>query len=199
LLSVPSVSHSLGRFDFCLHPFVSPVLPNVKAHKIVASWTAMQKIDRENGCLFVEPGSHKAGRLHLHTYPNDGIVNKAYHGIHSRDEASTEGLLHVEMEAGDTLFFHPLLIHGSGTSSHSMHAYSSASLSRSGDTRLLLLPHGAQAQWLSGSTALQLQRPQSRCDAAPHASKLWQIACARLSALFGLALFGRDHAQPSPP
>jgi len=84
------------------------------AHKIVASWTAMQKIDRENGCLFVEPGSHKAGRLHLHTYPNDGIVNKAYHGIHSRDEASTEGLLHVEMEAGDTLFFHPLLIHGSG-------------------------------------------------------------------------------------
>ncbi len=73
----------------------------------------MQKIDRENGCLFVQPGSHK-GDLHLHTYPTDGIVNKAYHGIHNLSEADTTNMLHVEMEAGDTLFFHPLLIHGSG-------------------------------------------------------------------------------------
>lgn len=36
----------------------------------------MQKIDRENGCLFVQPGTHK-GKLIKHTYPNDGIVNKA--------------------------------------------------------------------------------------------------------------------------
>jgi len=83
------------------------------AHKIVASWTAMQKIDKENGCLFVQPGTHK-GDLHLHKYPNDGIVNKAYHGIHSLSEADTAGMLHVEMDVGDTLFFHPLLIHGSG-------------------------------------------------------------------------------------
>ena len=31
----------------------------------------MQKIDKENGCLFVKPGSH-TGKLLKHEYPNDG-------------------------------------------------------------------------------------------------------------------------------
>lgn len=83
------------------------------AHRIVASWTAMQKIDRENGGLFVQPGSHK-GQLFKHTYPDDGIVNKAYHGIQNMSEKDGERMLHVEMDVGDTLFFHPLLVHGSG-------------------------------------------------------------------------------------
>lgn len=82
--------------------------------KICATWTAMQHIDQKNGCLYVQPGSHKQGELYKHTYPNDGIVNKAYHGIHTLTEKDSEEMLHVEMEIGDTLFFHPLLIHGSG-------------------------------------------------------------------------------------
>lgn len=84
------------------------------ADTIVASWTAMQTINKANGCLFVQPGSHKRGQLLKHTYPNDGVVNKAYHGIHNLTEKDTASMLHVEMEPGDTLFFHPLLIHGSG-------------------------------------------------------------------------------------
>lgn len=83
------------------------------AHQIVASWTAMQKIDRQNGCLFVQPGTHK-GSLRRHTYPSDGVVNKAYHGILDCSEQDGDAMLHVEMEPGDTLFFHPLLVHGSG-------------------------------------------------------------------------------------
>jgi len=39
-------------------------------------------------------------------------VNKAYHGIQNYDPSMPR--LHVEMEAGDTVFFHPILIHGSG-------------------------------------------------------------------------------------
>lgn len=35
-----------------------------------------------------------------------------YHGI--KDCDSNIPLLHLEMNAGDTVFFHPLLIHGSG-------------------------------------------------------------------------------------
>lgn len=35
-----------------------------------------------------------------------------YHGI--RDYDPSIPLLHLEMNAGDTVFFHPLLIHGSG-------------------------------------------------------------------------------------
>lgn len=35
-----------------------------------------------------------------------------YHGIMDFDPAAKR--VHLEMEAGDTVFFHPLLIHGSG-------------------------------------------------------------------------------------
>jgi len=83
------------------------------AEHVVAAWTAMQHIDRENGCLCVDPGTHK-GKLFRHEYPSDGIVNKAYHGIQGMTEEDTKSLAHLVMEPGDTVFFHPLLIHGSG-------------------------------------------------------------------------------------
>ena len=35
-----------------------------------------------------------------------------YHGVRDYDKSSPR--VHLEMEAGDTVFFHPLLIHGSG-------------------------------------------------------------------------------------
>ena len=36
-----------------------------------------------------------------------------YHGVQDYDPHSPR--VHLEMEAGDTVFFHPILIHGSGT------------------------------------------------------------------------------------
>lgn len=90
-----------------LHYF--PMRP---ADRIVCSWTAMQKINRENGCLVVLPGTHK-GTLLQHDYPDwKGGVNKMYHGI--RDFDPNANKVHLEMEEGDTVFFHPILIHGSG-------------------------------------------------------------------------------------
>jgi phytanoyl-CoA hydroxylase len=62
----------------------------------------------------VAPGTHRSGRLYLHEYPNDGVVNKAYHGIQGTTEADTTRLTPLIMEPGDTVFFHPLLHHGSG-------------------------------------------------------------------------------------
>jgi ectoine hydroxylase-related dioxygenase (phytanoyl-CoA dioxygenase family) len=41
-----------------------------------------------------------------------GGVNKMYHGIMDYDPSYPRQ--HLEMQAGDTVFFHPLLIHGSG-------------------------------------------------------------------------------------
>lgn len=38
-----------------------------------------------------------------------------YYGIRSLDNERISKRVHLEMEAGDTVFFHPLLIHGSGT------------------------------------------------------------------------------------
>ncbi|XP_061411607.1 phytanoyl-CoA dioxygenase, peroxisomal-like isoform X1 [Lethenteron reissneri] len=82
------------------------------AERIVCSWTAMQHIDRENGTLVVLPGTHK-GDLKPHAYPEwEGGVNKLYLGL--RDFDPTAPRFHLSMEKGDTVFFHPLLIHGSG-------------------------------------------------------------------------------------
>ncbi|XP_043254188.1 phytanoyl-CoA dioxygenase, peroxisomal-like isoform X2 [Colletes gigas] len=85
------------------------------ADLIVAAWTAMEPCTRENGCLFVSPGTHARDRLHTHDYPpgtEPGSVNKFYHGI--LDLPESMDWVHLEMEPGDTVFFHPLLIHGSG-------------------------------------------------------------------------------------
>lgn len=73
----------------------------------------METVNRANGCLVVSPGSH-IGELREHEYPNwEGGVNKMYYGIRDFDFKNNE-LIHLEMETGDTVFFHPLLIHGSG-------------------------------------------------------------------------------------
>lgn len=82
------------------------------ADRVVCSWTAMQKVNRENGCLVVLPGTHK-GELLKHDYPEwEGGVNKMYHGV--RDFDPNAPRVHLPMDTGDTVFFHPLLIHGSG-------------------------------------------------------------------------------------
>ncbi|XP_077869751.1 phytanoyl-CoA dioxygenase, peroxisomal-like [Saccoglossus kowalevskii] len=81
------------------------------AERIVCAWTAMERIHRDNGCLVVLPGTHK-GSLQPHEYPDwKGGVNKMYHGI--RNYMPDHPRVHLEMDAGDTVFFHPLLIHGS--------------------------------------------------------------------------------------
>lgn len=82
------------------------------ADRIVCAWTAMETVNRQNGCLVVLPGTH-TGILKEHDYPEwEGGVNKMYHGV--RDYNPDHPRVHLEMEKGDTVFFHPLLIHGSG-------------------------------------------------------------------------------------
>tara|TARA_B100000953_G_scaffold255503_1_gene219327 strand:+ start:1846 stop:2604 length:759 start_codon:yes stop_codon:yes gene_type:complete len=77
---------------------------------IVATWTAMLPSTRRTGCLAVIPGSHK-GTLLKHVNPDWEHLNFAFYGI---ETPNLEERVHIEMEPGDTLFFHPLLIHGSG-------------------------------------------------------------------------------------
>jgi len=88
------------------------------ANRIVAIWTAMQKINHFNGGLAVFPGTHKnrpGGELLNHRYPNwEGGYNKAYFEIDD-DSLSLQmnELVYPEFEVGDTILFHPLVIHGS--------------------------------------------------------------------------------------
>lgn len=81
------------------------------ADRIVCSWTAMEEITPANGCLIVLPGTHK-GVLQQHDYPSwEKGVNKMYHGVRGYDN---HPVVELPMEKGDTVFFHPILIHGSG-------------------------------------------------------------------------------------
>lgn len=85
------------------------------ADRIVAVWAAMQAMDRENGCLVVYPGSHK-GEFLEHGIPDwsaEGGVNKAYWGI-KKMPSEDAPKIYLKMEPGDVVFFHPLVIHGSG-------------------------------------------------------------------------------------
>lgn len=94
-----------------LHPLHQDLhyFPFRPPHKIVASWTAVERVDEKNGCLYVVPGTHE-GALYKHEYPK-GYKNAMYHGVQGFDHLPK---VHVVMDRGDTVFFHPLLLHGSG-------------------------------------------------------------------------------------
>lgn len=95
------------------HPLHQDLLyfPVRPPNKIVAAWTALQDITPDNGCLVVIPGTHK-GPLLEHGYPEwEGGVNKAFYGIKN---CNYDDLIPLPMKKGETVFFHPLLIHGSG-------------------------------------------------------------------------------------
>ncbi|XP_063919037.1 phytanoyl-CoA dioxygenase, peroxisomal-like [Zophobas morio] len=94
-----------------LHPVHQDLhaFPFRPADRIVASWTAMEKIDRSNGGLYVVPGSHNL-ELQLHDYFED-FKNTLYFGVKGFDHLPKA---YLEMEKGDTVFFHPLILHGSG-------------------------------------------------------------------------------------
>ncbi len=80
------------------------------ADMIVGTWTAIDRTTRENGCLAVIPGSHRGG-LYEHGEPNWEHLNFGFFAARGVD---AEARVHVEMAPGDTLLFHPLLLHGSG-------------------------------------------------------------------------------------
>lgn len=82
------------------------------ADRIVAAWTALEDATTENGCLVVIPGTHKS-QLLPHTYPEwEGGANKLYHGVKNYNP---DDLIPLPMRRGQTVFFHPLLLHGSGS------------------------------------------------------------------------------------
>ncbi|XP_046681576.1 phytanoyl-CoA dioxygenase, peroxisomal-like [Homalodisca vitripennis] len=97
-----------------VHPLHQDLLyfPFRPADLIVGVWTAMETVDSDNGCLVVVPGSHKNGKLHRHaTQQFQTGAFKTFYGV--KDMQDTE-VVPLHMEKGDTVFLHPLLIHGSG-------------------------------------------------------------------------------------
>nr|UHN91811.1 phytanoyl-CoA dioxygenase [Epicauta chinensis] len=81
------------------------------SERIVAALTAIEPMTPENGCLYVVPGTHK-GQFYPHTYP-EGFRFKFYHGIYQLNPDDLPKT-YIRLEKGDVIFFHPLILHGSG-------------------------------------------------------------------------------------
>ncbi|MGK7394357.1 MAG: phytanoyl-CoA dioxygenase family protein [Candidatus Cyclobacteriaceae bacterium M3_2C_046] len=76
---------------------------------LVSAFISVDKATRENGCLQVIKGSHQLGRInHVLTGDQAGADQERVNEVLKRME-----LVHVEMDPGDTLFFHCNLLHRS--------------------------------------------------------------------------------------
>ena len=76
---------------------------------LTTAYIAVDPATRENGCLQVIRGSHQAGRVeHVLTGDQAGADTERVENLLKRLE-----LVYVEMDPGDTLFFHPNLLHRS--------------------------------------------------------------------------------------
>jgi phytanoyl-CoA hydroxylase len=139
------------------HPLHQDLLyfPFRPADQIVATWTALEPCTRENGCLVVVPGTHK-GRLLEHEVPDWDYVNFLYVGVKGVGEKTER--IHLEMEPGDTVFFHPILLHGSGQN-------------RSSGFRRAISAHYASAacQYVKGQSPIGKGRPYVLVRGREHA------------------------------
>ena len=83
---------------------------------MTSAYIAVDRANRENGCLQVIRGSHRLGRIeHVLTGDQAGAAMERVQEILKRLD-----LVYVEMELGDTLFFHANLLHRSDQN-HSEH------------------------------------------------------------------------------
>ncbi|HXH19954.1 MAG TPA: phytanoyl-CoA dioxygenase family protein [Chitinophagales bacterium] len=72
------------------------------------AWIALDNIQRENGAMKVIPGSHKKGFL-----PWYRVRGAAYHDLVKREYVEEDKAIYTELEAGDVMLFHQLLLHSS--------------------------------------------------------------------------------------
>lgn len=76
----------------------------------VGVWVALSRATVENGCLWVLPGSHRAGAIFEHVPDRRPETLQGYLEIVSEDTSAEQCAL---MEPGDVLFFHSFLMHRS--------------------------------------------------------------------------------------
>jgi len=105
------------------------------AENMVTVWLALDDADRTNACLEVLPGSHKLGRVPGKVGGTEFEANEI-----DPDTFDSSGMIHVEVEAGDAIFFGPFLVHRSAANTSDrdrralLYTYQKAGLKRSRET-----------------------------------------------------------------
>ncbi len=112
------------------------------AHKLSA-WIALDRADRSNGCLRVVPTSHTEVWDHRRVTGAEGFGNRIDDkSIETR--FGSDNVVTLEMDAGDTLFFHDLLLHSSHPNSNGADRWSLIPTYRAADVPD---PHGRTDIW----------------------------------------------------
>lgn len=77
----------------------------------LSCWIGLDDVDKENGCMYYIPNSHRWGLLEKESLTGgmDAIRGK----LTEAQVADFDKKVPVEMEAGEASFHHPLLMHGS--------------------------------------------------------------------------------------
>ncbi|KAJ8708594.1 hypothetical protein PYW08_009976 [Mythimna loreyi] len=83
------------------------------ADKIVATWTPIDPVSRDNGCLYMVPGSHQPGILYEHDEQENSAKLFFFGIVNSGEVAPEHRRVYLEMEPGDTVFFQSNIVHGS--------------------------------------------------------------------------------------
>ncbi|MEZ5274948.1 MAG: phytanoyl-CoA dioxygenase family protein [Opitutaceae bacterium] len=78
----------------------------------IGAWTAIDDADEENGCLWMAPGSHREGIFCPDKDLTEPWLN--YGDTHIAPYPRQHRPVPVPVKRGETLFFHGLIIHGSG-------------------------------------------------------------------------------------
>ena len=74
-------------------------------------WIGLDDVDRENGCMYYIPKSHKWGLLEKESLTGD--MDAIREKLTPEQVADFDNKIPVEMNAGEASFHHPLLMHGS--------------------------------------------------------------------------------------
>ena len=77
----------------------------------LSCWIGLDDVDKENGCMYYIPNSHRWGLLEKESLTGD--MDAIREKLTEAQVADFDKKVPVEMEAGEASFHHPLLMHGS--------------------------------------------------------------------------------------
>ena len=83
----------------------------LKPYNWVTAWFALTEVTKENGCMYMWPGSHLDGqRNHVETYGEDNLLTRGQTVM----DVPADKIVPIELRPGQLSVHHPWIVHGSG-------------------------------------------------------------------------------------
>ena len=144
------------------HQYQSVVSKAADNTEMLTVWIAMTDATRENGCMKLVPFSHRNGiAQHCEGKIPEALLGEVQH--------------YPEMKAGDVLFMHRCMMHGSLPNQ-------SDGVRISFDLRYLPIGQPTGRDWVPGFVARSHVHPETELSVPQEWERLWHEARARIAA-----------------